>query len=156
MSGGGALMDMGIYAIQAARYSIGAEPLFVTAREQKTKPELFSQVDETIFWELEFPNKVMAKGKSSYNANWGFLNVTAENGKYQLAPAYAYGGIAGSTPAGIMPFPQINQQAAQMDNFALCVRNNTLTSVSGEEGFKDMKVIDAIYRSIASGRREQI
>ena len=156
MAGGGGLMDMGVYAIQGARYSIGAEPLFVTAREQKTKPELFKQVDETVIWELEFPNQVIAKGKSSYNANWGFLNVSAEKGNYQLAPAYAYSGISGSTPAGRMPFPQVNQQAAQMDNFALCVRNNIPTSVPGEEGLKDMKVIDAIYRSIASGKREQI
>lgn len=156
LAGGGGLMDMGIYAIQGSRYSIGAEPLFVTAKEEKTKPDLFSEVDETVFWELEFPNQLKATGKSSYNANWGYLNVTAAQGKYQLSPAYAYGGIAGSTPQGAMNFPQVNQQAAQMDDFALCVTNGKATSVPGEEGLKDMKVIDAIYRSIASGRKEQI
>jgi len=156
LAGGGGLMDMGIYAIQGSRYSIGTEPLFVTAREEKKRPELFKDVDETVIWELEFPNQIKATGKSSYNANWSYLNVTAEKGKYQLSPAFGYGGIDGSTPAGPMGFPQINQQAAQMDDFALCITNGKPTRVPGEEGLRDMKVIDAIYRSIASGKREQI
>jgi len=33
---------------------------------------------------------------------------------------------------------------------------NKATRVPGEEGLKDMKVIDAIYRSIKSGKKEQI
>lgn len=156
LSGGGGLMDMGIYAIQGSRYTIGKEPLFVTAREEKTRPEIFKEVDETIFWELEFPDQLIAKGKSSYNANWGFLNVIAEKGKFELSPAYAYGGISGSTSSGSMQFPQINQQAAQMDDFANCILNNKPTRVPGEEGWKDMKVIDAIYRSITSGKKEQV
>ena len=156
LAGGGGLMDMGIYAIQGSRYSIGSEPLFVTAREEKTRPDIFKEVDETIFWELEFPDQLIAKGKSSYNANWGYLEVTAAKGKYQLSPAYAYSGISGSTSSGAMDFPQINQQAAQMDDFALCISSGKSTRVPGEEGWKDMKVIDAIYRSITSGKREQI
>lgn len=156
LAGGGGLMDMGVYAIQGARYSIGAEPLFVTAREEKKRPELFKEVDETVLWELEFPNQIKATGKSSYNANWSYLNVTAAKEKYELSPAFGYGGIDGSIGGRTMNFPQINQQAAQMDNFALCVINGKPTRVPGEEGLKDMKVIDAIYRSIQSGKQEQI
>jgi len=156
LSGGGALMDMGIYAIQGSRYTIGKEPLFVTASEEKTNTQLFKEVDETIHWKLEFPDQLITTGKSSYNANWGYLKATAEKGMFELSPAYAYGSISGSTSSGIMNFPQINQQAAQMDNFAQCVIASKPTRVPGEEGLKDMKVIDAIYRSIASGKREQI
>ena len=156
LAGGGGLMDMGIYAIQGSRYSIGAEPLFVTAREEKKRPELFTEVDETVIWEIEFPGQLKATGKSSYNANWSYLNVTAAKGRYGLSPAFGYGGIAGFTSKGKMNLPQINQQAAQMDNFALCVATGQLTRVPGEEGLKDMQVIDAIYRSIASGKKERI
>ena len=156
LAGGGGLMDMGVYAIQGSRYALGKEPLWVTATEEKTKPELFKEVDETVFWELEFPGKIMAKGKSSYNANWGHLKVQAEKGNFELEPAYGYGGIGGSTSKGKMNFPQINQQAAQMDDFARCIVEKKATRVPGEEGLKDMKVIDAIYRSIASGQREKI
>jgi predicted dehydrogenase len=156
MSGGGALMDMGIYAIQAARYTTGQEPLFVSATETKTDVKLFKEVDDTVVWELEFPQGLIAKGTSSYSKNISFLKVDAANGNFGLSPAYGYGGIAGSTSKGPMDFPQINQQAAQMDDFAQCVQTGKQTRVPGMEGLKDMKVIDAIYKSIVSGKKERI
>lgn len=156
MAGGGGLMDMGVYSIQGSRYSMGTEPLFVTAREEKTRQELFKEVDETVIWDLEFPGGVVAHGKSSYNANWGYLRVEAEKGRFELEPAFGYSGVQGKTSEGDMNFPQVNQQALQMDDFAQCILKKKPTRVPGEEGLKDMKVIDAIYRSIASGKKEKI
>lgn len=156
LSGGGALMDMGIYAIQAARYTTGMEPVFVTAKETKSDPVLFKEVDDTIDWELEFPGGLIAKGKSSYSSNISFLDVKAKNGKFGLGPAYGYSGIAGYNANGSMDHPQVNQQARQMDDFAECITKGKPTRVPGEEGWKDMKIIDAIYRSIASGKKERI
>jgi predicted dehydrogenase len=156
LAGGGGMMDMGIYAIQGARYVTGEEPLFVTAREEKTRPELFKEVDETIYFTLEFPSGCIAKGISSYNMNLNHLKVTAAKGSFELSQAYRYGGMAGQTPEGPMNFPQINQQAAQMDDFALCVKNGKPTRVPGEMGLKDIKVVEAIYRSVASGKKERV
>jgi predicted dehydrogenase len=156
LSGGGALMDMGIYAIQGARYTLGQEPIAVKARQEKTRPELFKEVDETIFWELEFPGGFKSQGKSSYNNNWGSLKAKTENGFFELEPAYGYGGLDGKTSKGPMNIPNINQQAAQMDDFANCVTTKKATRVPGEEGLKDMKVVDAIYRSLDSGKQEKI
>jgi len=156
LAGGGGLMDMGIYAIQGARYILGEEPSFVKATEQKTKPELFKEVDETVFWELEFPSGAISKGQSSYNANLNYLKASAENGEFELTSAYRYGGVKGRTSKGEMNFTQVNQQALQMDDFAYCILNNKPTRVPGEEGLKDMMVIDAIYRSIKSGNKEKI
>jgi predicted dehydrogenase len=156
LAGGGALMDMGVYAIQGSRYTLGKEPVSVKATQVKTRPEVFVDVDETISWELEFPGGLIATGKSSYNHNWGHLKVEAEKGFFELQPAYGYGGITGKTSEGPMKFPQINQQALQMDDFAQCVRLNRVSRVPGEEGLKDMKVIDAIYRSLESGKKEKI
>lgn len=156
MAGGGGLMDMGIYSIQASRYSLGLEPIAVKARQEKTKPDLFKEVDETVFWELEFPNGLTTTGKSSYNNNWSYLNVVAEKGKFGLGPAFGYDAIDGYTAAGKMPYPQIIQQAAQMDDFAQCVVHGKQSRVPGEEGLKDMLVVDAIYRSLESGKKEKI
>ena len=156
MAGGGGLMDMGIYSIQGTRYTLGQEPIAVTAKQEKTRPDFFKEVDETIFWELEFPGGFVAKGKSSYNHDWGYLHVEAEHGKFGLEPAYGYGGIDGYTPKGPMPYPQIVQQAAQMDDFATCILQDKQSRVPGEEGLKDMKVVDAIYRSLDSGKKERI
>jgi predicted dehydrogenase len=157
LAGGGGMMDMGVYTIQGARYVTGEEPVYVKAREEKTKPDLFKEVDETIYYELEFPGGALAHGSSSYNANWNHLKVKAEKGWFELTEAYRYGGMAGSTSQGHMPFdPNVNQQALQMDDFARCIVEKAKTRVPGEEGLKDMKVVEAIYRSIANGRREKI
>ncbi len=156
MAGGGGLMDMGIYSIQGTRYTLGQEPIAVKARQEKTKPELFKEVDETVFWELEFPGGFTATGKSSYNNNWGYLRVEAEHGKFGLEPAYGYPPIEGYTSAGPMNYPQTVPQADHMDDFTECIWNNKQSRVPGEEGLKDMKVVDAIYRSLASGKKERI
>ncbi len=156
MAGGGSLMDMGIYAIQGARYTVGQEPIAVKASQEKTRPEFFTEVDETVFWELEFPGGLKTKGKSSYNNNWGYLRAQAEHGSFELEPAYNYGPILGKTSNGPMTFPQVNHQAAQMDDFAYCVATNKPNRVTGEEGLKDMRVVDAIYRSLDSGKTEKI
>lgn len=156
MAGGGGLMDMGVYCIQGARYVTGEEPLYVTAREEKTKPELFKEVDETIYFDLELPSGCIAKGISSYNMNLNSLKVKAEQGDFELSEAYRYGGMVGKTPAGPMKFPQITQQAAQMDDFANCITQNKNTIVPGEMGMQDIRIVEAIYRSIASGKKEKI
>lgn len=157
MAGGGGMMDMGVYTIQGARYTTGEEPTHVRAREEKTKPALFKEVDETIFYELEFPSGAVAHGKSSYNANWNHLKVKAKSGWFELSEAYRYGGMAGATVKGPMTYdPNVNQQALQMDDFVVCIREGKISRVPGEEGLKDMKVVEAIYRSIASGQREMI
>jgi predicted dehydrogenase len=118
---------------------------------------LFKEVDETVYFDLEFPGGATAKGVSSYNKNLNHLKANAEKGWFELTAAYRYGGMAGATSKGRMNFdPNVNQQALQMDDFADCIRNNKPTRVPGEEGLKDMRVIDAIYRSIQSGKKEQI
>ena len=156
LSGGGALMDMGTYSIQASRYTLGQEPIAIKARQEKTRPELFKDVDETIYWEMEFKGGFKTTGKSSYNNDWSYLKVEETHGRFELGPAFGYGGLDGSVNGKKMPYPQIIQQAAQMDDFANCVMANKPSRVPGEEGLKDMKVIDAIYRSLNSGKWENI
>ncbi|MBS1524823.1 MAG: Gfo/Idh/MocA family oxidoreductase [Bacteroidetes bacterium] len=156
MAGGGGLMDMGIYSIQASRYTLGQEPVAIKARQEKTRPDFFKEVDETIYWEMEFPGGFVTTGKSSYNHDWSYLNVVAEHGKFGLGPAFGYGEVDGYTSAGPMDLPQVIHQAVQMDDFAQCVWQNKQSRVPGEEGLKDMKVVDAIYRSLDSGKKEKI
>jgi len=156
MAGGGGLMDMGIYCIQAARYVTGEEPISVMAKEEKTKPELFKEVDETVYFDLEFPSGCIAKGTSSFNMDISLLQVKAEKGEFGLSHAYWYSGEEGSTPAGQMNFSPINQQVLQMDDFADCVMRNKNTIVPGEMGLQDIKIVEAIYRSIASGKKEKV
>lgn len=153
LSGGGSMMDIGIYALQGARYITGEEPISVLAQEYKTDPVKFKEgVDETIIWQMKFPGGAVSTSTSTYAANVERLYATAENGWFELGPAFGYGPIKGRTSKGEMSFPHINHQAAQMDAFADCLLNNKPTTVPGEEGLKDLKVIEAIYESIRTGK----
>jgi predicted dehydrogenase len=155
--GGGPLMDMGVYSIEGMRYTSGMEPLFVTAKEEKTNHPWFTEVEETISWELEFPGGLKATGETSFvKPGGGYLKAQAEKGAFELQPAFGYRGIKGKTPTGDMDFPTVNQQALQMDDFAQCVMQNKPTRVPGEMGLKDIKVVEAIFRSVKSRKREKV
>ena len=160
LAGGGPLMDVGIYAIQAARYTIGEEPIAVTAQAFKTDPEKFDEVEETLFWQLEFPNGAAATSTTSYAAGINRLFASAEDGRFEIEPAYSYGGIQGTENGEPMGFDSnVNQQARQMDGFAECVmedKDPALYNFSGEEGLKDMKVIEAIFQAAETGERVEI
>lgn len=151
MAGGGALVDVGIYAIQAARYVTGEEPEAVTAQEYTTRPDIFSEVDETIFFQLEFPSGTVVNGSTSYNAGFNRLYATTDEGWFEVQPSYGYGGIQGRTHEGPMNLSNVNQQARQMDAFARCILEDRTSRVDGTEGLHDLQVIEAIYESIAAG-----
>jgi predicted dehydrogenase len=157
LSGGGPLMDVGIYCIQGFCYVSGAEPLAVTAQEgPKTDPEKFKEVEESLTWQFEMPNGVTAEGKTSYGEGMNYLKAEATNGTFQLTSAYNYSGQRGETSQGPMSFPQVNQQARQMDDFALAIRNNRPTPVPGEMGRRDVKLLQAIYEAMRTGKRVEI
>ena len=156
--GGGAMMDVGIYVIQAARYSTGQEPIAVTAQEFKTDAVKFKEVDELITWQMEFPNGVVANCTTTFSASTNHLYVAAEKGFIRVSPAYGYGGVAGHTRENKFDFAQVNQQALHMDGISNYLLNGIPhLNVGGEEGLRDMKIIDAIFRSVQQeGKRVMI
>ena len=156
MAGGGAMMDVGIYCIQAARYATGEEPVAVRAQEFKTDNVKFKDVDETVSWQLEFPSGAYSNSTTLYNARANRLYVSYKKGAAQLEPATKYTGIKGTIQKRVLDVQPINQQARQMDGFAQSVKSGTPSIVPGEEGMRDMRVIDAIYRSLANGGRREL
>jgi predicted dehydrogenase len=154
LSGGGCLMDVGIYALQAARYLSGEEPLTVSAASSVTDPVKFKDIEESITWQLKFPSGVIAKCSSTYGFS-GMDNFTAyaEQGWWQLDPAYIYGGIQGRRSDGVeIALDNIDQFAAEMDDFANCILTSQPTRVPGEEGLRDIKLMMAIYESARTGQ----
>jgi predicted dehydrogenase len=100
MAGGGALVDVGIYAIQAGRYVTGEEPPTVAAQEYKTRPDVFDEVDETIFFQMEFHSGAVVNGSTSDNASFNRLYATTDEGWFEVQPSYGYGSIQGRTHEG--------------------------------------------------------
>ncbi len=152
--GGGVMGDMGVYPLNAARYSTGLEPIAVTARASTTRPEIYFEVEETMEFDLEFLGGATASCKASFGKGMNDLKVTCANGWYNLSPFQAYSGIDGITSNGIKLNASIpHQQAKQMDEDALAIMNNTQVLVPGEEGLKDIRVVEAVYQSVAKKGR---
>lgn len=152
-SGGGPLMDLGIYCVQAAIYSAGVNPVSVTAKEgPKNDLDRFAEVEQSIDFQLTFPGGVIANCRTSYAETGNLLRIEAEKGFYELEPAFPYDGIKGKTTQGNMGLKNVNQQALQMDDFARCVQNKTPTRVPGEMGLRDVKVLMAIYEAARTAK----
>lgn len=152
LAGGGALMDMGVYCIQGARYSMGKEPTAVTAQFFNPRPEiLHPELDDTMTWQMEFDNGAIANCSTSYGARSDYLKVSAQEGNFELHPCYQYNKPEGEVRGEAISFPAQNQQALQMDAFARNIMDNTPVIADGYEGLRDMMVVEAIYRSTAAG-----
>lgn len=160
LSGGGAMMDIGIYSVNGARYMIGEEPVWVTAQETKTDPVKFKEgIDETIQFQFGFPSGATASCLSTYSLNnldKFFLNGT--KGFAEMQPSTGYGPIQGRTHKGELKFEHITHQTTQMDEMAEIILNNKKPEVpvDGEEGLKDMKLIDAIFTAVKTGKRVEL
>lgn len=157
LSGGGAMMDIGIYSINGSRYMIGEDPVWVTAQETKNNPEKFKEgVDETILFQLGFPGGAVASCLSTYSMNFldrFFLNGL--NGFAELNPATGYGPIMGRTNKGELNLPHPTHQTVQMDAMAGIILHGEQPEVpvNGEEAVKDLKIIDAIYEATKTGKK---
>lgn len=152
LAGGGPLMDVGIYVIQASLYTMGQLPMSVMAWDETQNPDNFPEVEGTIRWDLNFPNDVVLHGESSYEDRGNNFRIEATDGWAELSPAYSYSGIQGETSEGPMDFSQVNQQALQMDDFARCIMEDEPSIVPGEMGKRDMIIMEAIYESAETGQ----
>lgn len=146
--GGGALYDMGVYPINAARYATGMEPIAVTGRTWSERDEMYSEVPEFAEFTLEFPDGVTAKGETSFGKSTNYLDVECTDGWYRLRPFQSYSGVQGKTSDGTQLPPDPNdQQARQMDNDARAIKSGNDPLVPGEEGLADIRIVRAIMES---------
>ncbi len=150
LAGGGAMMDVGIYCIQAACYVANELPVRITAQEVKTYPERFPDVDETILWQMQFPSGTLANCSTSYAVNIHHLDVYCEQGNFGLSPAFGYDGIQGYVGDKKLDLGQVSEQALHMDHIALATQGKAQLATPGEMGLRDMKIIEAIYAAVAS------
>jgi predicted dehydrogenase len=154
LAGGGPLVDVGVYSLQATRYLTGEEPAEVSAITTVTDPVKFKEVEESIVWQTKFPSGVMTHCSATYGfPGLNSFKAFAQKGWFELNPAYSYYGIKGvRSNREEIHLPGIDQFAAEMDNFAQCILNNRPTRVPGEEGLRDVKIMTAIYEAARTGK----
>lgn len=152
--GGGAMYDMGVYPLNGARYFTGLEPVAITARHDKTHAHIFKEVDETTYFTLEFKDDLRAECGTSVVKSFNQFRLDCETGWYHMQPMSEYDGVKGKSSDG-RSFPVFKgiQQTQQMDNDALAILGKGPILVSGEEGMRDIHIVEAAFKSAASGKR---
>jgi predicted dehydrogenase len=153
LAGGGCLMDIGIYSLQAARYITGEEPNELSAMSYTTPGDVrFKEVEETINFQLRFPTGVLANCTSSYGYNnQNHYRVVCADGWFELEPATIYSGLRMRVHRkNVLEEPQLpvrDHFALEMDHLSDCVMNDKEPLTPGEEGLRDLKIMTAIYES---------
>jgi predicted dehydrogenase len=158
LSGGGPLLDMGIYCLNAMRYLTGEEPAkfagFVSTIDQDGR---FTTVEENTSWVMQFPSGVQASCTTTYGAQMpGFYRVYGSKGWLQV-DSFGYDGLRLTAEyrgdAGRMKLDELNtekdpeQFVRQVDHFSECVRTGRTPDTPGQEGLRDMEYMQEIYRS---------
>src|SRR5580704_10058543 len=158
MAGGGSLMDIGIYALQAARYISGEEPTEINAMMYTTPGDVrFKEVDESINFQLRFPSGILANCTSSYGCDWhSHFRALAPKGYFELDPAMSYTGQRMRVNRGNeleeRSLDPRDHFASEMDHMSHCVMQDKTPLTPGEEGLRDLKLMMAIYEAAASGK----
>jgi predicted dehydrogenase len=158
LAGGGSLMDIGIYALNAARYLSGEEPVEVNAMMYSTPGDpRFKEVEENINFQLRFPSGVLALCSSSYGYyHQSHFRVLGTTGLLELDPATWYSGLRLRVQHGTVfeerELPVVDHFAAEMDHLSGCVMENQEPLTPGEEGLRDVKIMTAIYEAAMAGK----
>jgi len=157
LAGGGSLMDIGIYSLNAMRYLTGEEPTHINAMmHQDTSDPRFSDVEQSIIFQLKFPSGILANCTSSYStATFNRYAVAFRDGWLKLDPATTYTGhrfYHGNAEKEEQLFlKHASHFAAEMDHMAECIKNNKPVKTPGEEGLKDVQYMQNIYQAAQGG-----
>ncbi|HVB29348.1 MAG TPA: Gfo/Idh/MocA family oxidoreductase [Terriglobia bacterium] len=157
-AGGGSLVDLGVYCVNTVRWLTGLEPVEANGYAWSTDPARYDRVEESICFQLKFPDGLLVQGSSSFGAaQANFLKVFGEKGWAALDPAFAYneerrlfGKIEGRWFE--RRFKIIDEFALELDAFADSIRRCREPEPNGREGLRDVVTMRAIYRAAREGR----
>lgn len=159
LAGGGSMMDIGIYSLNALRYLSGEEPRSVSATiTNPVNDDRFVDCEDTVDFKLHFPSGLEGHGTSGYSWSPGKnqYDVVGDKATLHAEPATFYNGHRFSIDGQAMNVPENDQFATMMDAFSKCIRDGGKFAAPGEEGQRDIRIIQAIYASAASGKPVQV
>jgi predicted dehydrogenase len=158
LGGGGPLMDVGIYCLNATRYLTGEEPVSFTASISTIDHDgRFDTVEENTTWTTKFPSGALANCNTTYGAGMpGFYRVYGSKGWLEVN-VFSYENLhlrASYKGEGqTINLDELNQEkdpmqfTRQADHFTECILMNKTPKTPGEEGLRDMQCMKAIYRA---------
>lgn len=162
MAGGGSLVDVGVYCLNAARFVSGEEPVEIVAQSYSDRKDpRFREVEDRIAFSLVFPSGFVANLTSFYSGHGTQLyTLTGSVRRAELNPAFAYHGLRlkvahrgdrGEVTEQIA-LEDVDQFANEIDHMSRCIQENRKPHTPGEEGMQDIRIVKAIYEAVQSGR----
>ncbi|MBV9074796.1 MAG: Gfo/Idh/MocA family oxidoreductase [Acidobacteria bacterium] len=153
LGGGGALLDLGIYPLNAIRHITGEEPAnFTAVLATRERSGRFSEVEQSMEWTMKLPSGILASCGCSYGQRGpSSLAINGDSGYLVMESAFNYEGVRLHGEVGGKQIELAStekhpyQFKIEAEHFADCIRNNKEAATPGEEGLKDMLAIEAIY-----------
>jgi predicted dehydrogenase len=158
LAGGGPILDLGVYPLNAIRMITGEEPKTFTAIiGTREAGDRFAEVEQSMEWTMKFPSGIVASCSCSYGARApGYFRVAGASGYLAFEPAFNYDGLrlrgqGGGKPVDIASTNKHPYMfTIQAEHFAHCVQSDEQPRSTGEDGMKDLLAIEAIYRAAGS------
>lgn len=155
---GGALPDVGVYCLNAARHVFAAEPLAVQAMASRpaTDPR-FAEIDASLAVTLRFPGDRLAQFFCSFgSAETETIRIVGSKAELILDPAFKFDSVLQMTirrPGSEQrqTFRQVDHFAGQIAYFSDCIAQGTAPEADGEEGLADMRALLAIEEAARTG-----
>jgi len=151
--GGGALFDLGVYCINAARHLFRDEPVLVFATSQNR-----DGVDDTTTAILQFPHGRMAQFTvSSSLAEVSSYRICGTEGDLRVEPAYGYADklehhLTIDDDLSHESFSRRDQFAPELDYFSRCIIEDRTPEPNADEAIADLRIIEAVRLSATSGK----
>jgi predicted dehydrogenase len=152
-AGGGPLMDLGVYCVNTTRWLAREDPIDVTAHAWRHDETRFRDVEEGISFCLRFPSGLIVQGTSTYGAApSSFVFIQGSKGWVSLTPAFPFDEerrLTGKLQGRWFEkkFRVGDEFAPEIDAFAEAIQKRGGIEADGEQGLRDMKIIDAIYKA---------
>lgn len=170
LAGGGALMDVGIYPINTARYLLGSDPIAVAAVARASDPfgsrpddpDSPRFADEHVHVLTEFSEGTIGDFTASFSGQAGtWLELVGENGRIRLENAFVPGGeriVQVETNGGTVDIAGVgaDETREEFDYFAHCVLTGTPPEPDGRDGLTDVAITEAVYEAATSGERTSV
>ena len=158
LCGGGPLTDVGVYCINTTRWLVDEDPISATGISWVRDKRRYKEVEEGVAFRLDFKSGIVLQGTAAYSAAFSsFVHIHGDKGWAELGPAFAFeeerrisGKIGGKWFA--KTYKPIDEFVLEIDDFAGCIQEGREPEPSGEQGLRDIVIIDAIYRAVKQRR----
>jgi predicted dehydrogenase len=158
LAGSGSLFDIGIYALNAARFLLNEEPVEVRAQLHADPDDTrFREVEDVVAWQMRFPSGALFHGSTSYSyAFSNAIRVIGTRGLIDVDPAIEYHAVRLRVRAGgadrVIQGSPIDQFAREIDHLCAAIQDNVAVVADGEEGMQDVRLMLAILEAGRTGQ----